>query len=87
MSLGRTDDRGAASGFLWALRAMPQELWRAEGSPAVRTGELSLAEAHGGGARQRGGDRADRRGGRRERHRRHHGQHIEGQEKARTSSG
>ena len=85
MSLGRTDDRGAASGFLWALRAMPQELWRAEGSPAVRTGELSLAEAHGGGALQRGSDRAAGRGGRRESRRGHHGEHIEGQQKRRKT--
>lgn len=31
MSLGRTDGRGAASGFLWgSVYTMRQELWRAE---------------------------------------------------------
>ena len=51
----------------------------------VRTGELSLAEAHGGGALQRGSDRAAGRGGRRESRRGHHGEHIEGQQKRRKT--
>ena len=85
MSLERTDDRGAAWVPVGSVRAMRQELWRAQGSPAVRTGELSLAEAHGGGALQRGSDRAAGRGGRRESHRGHHGEHIEGQQKRRKT--